>query len=114
MVIDSFPSVSRDNLHTLHFYTALLPLQMVAHAKSYINNIPPCSSGKETLLEESIGKILGMFVPEFDRLLRKLHDTEKLMSPTGPPAPLSHCQVIVKTSVQRCEARCYDLHCTVI
>ena len=123
-MISDFPSsmpsqyymIIRIHFISTLFYSTLFLQQVVAHAKSYINNIPPCTSGKETLLHESIGKILGMFVPEFDRLLRKLHDTEKLVSPTGPPTPLSHCQVrllYTYSAVMQTVMACTVVHCDV-
>jgi hypothetical protein len=58
--------------------------------ESYINNLPYVTNGP---MYESISKIFGMMVPQFNQLLEVLHTSDRLVSPSAVPVKLSQCQV---------------------
>jgi hypothetical protein len=60
---------------------------------SYINNLPRDANEG---LYSSIGQVFGKMVPQFDALLKTLHECNRLYAPNGDALKLSHCQVIVK------------------
>jgi Protein of unknown function (DUF4246) len=58
--------------------------------ESYINNLPYVTNGP---IYDSISKIFGMMVPQFNQLLEVLHTSDRLVSPSTVPVKLSQCQV---------------------
>ncbi len=58
---------------------------------SYINNLP---QDENAALYSTIGKVFGALVPQFDSVLKALHESKRLEG--EPLATLERCQVIVK------------------
>ena len=70
--------------------------------ESYINNLPYVTNGP---MYDSISKIFGMMVPQFNQLLEVLHTSDRLVSPSTVPVKLSQCQVGVRVCGRGTEGR---------